>query len=235
MLPKIDRVTFTEKLPTSEEQVVFRQMTVREEKILLTCKEVDSYRVKLDAILQVLNRCIISSQTKVEDMTITDVEYLFLKIRSVSVSNISTVSFVDTEDKITRKFDINLDKLEVKSSSEKNTGLIAVNDKISIKMRYPTASMIVNDSSEGINEDLDSIIARCVVEIYDGDTIISASSVDKTEMIEWLDGAPPLVMKEIGTFFDSMPRLYYKIEYVNEIGNKRSVELTSLEDFFSWR
>jgi hypothetical protein len=29
--------------------------------------------------------------------------------------------------------------------------------------------------------------------------------------------------------------LYHKIEYTNELGNDRSIELTNLKDFFMWR
>ena len=41
--------------------------------------------------------------------------------------------------------------------------------------------------------------------------------------------------EKVQKFLLSVPKLEYKIEYTNELGNKRSIVLSSLNDFFTWR
>ena len=53
--------------------------------------------------------------------------------------------------------------------------------------------------------------------------------------LEFLDQLPVNSFEKIREFFEKMPKLYHKIEYKNELGNDRSIELKNLKDFFMWR
>jgi hypothetical protein len=65
--------------------------------------------------------------------------------------------------------------------------------------------------------------------------IFSASDYSDKELEEFLDQLPVTSFETIREFFEKMPKLYHKIEYTNEQGNIRSIELNNLKDFFMWR
>ena len=77
-------------------------------------------------------------------------------------------------------------------------------------------------------------IVNCIDSIYDEDNVYVASEFSEAEITEFLDGLDVMSFEKIRQFFESVPRLYHKIEYTNSIESKRTIELTSLKDFFMW-
>src|SRR6185369_15821583 len=94
-LPILKHPVHKATLPSSGKTVQFRPMVGLEEKILLTARESDDTRDALAAVRQVVNNCVLDVNVSVDDMTTFDLEWLFLQIRSASISNISKVWLVD--------------------------------------------------------------------------------------------------------------------------------------------
>jgi hypothetical protein len=78
-------------------------------------------------------------------------------------------------------------------------------------------------------------IINCIDTIVTEEEIYPASEYTDKELEEFLDQLPVNSFDLIRQFFEKMPKLYHKIEYTNELGNDRSIELTNLKDFFMWR
>ena len=55
------------------------------------------------------------------------------------------------------------------------------------------------------------------------------------EVDEFVDNLPTSVIKDFELFFDTMPKMYHKLEYKNKKGTDRVIELKTLEDFFTFR
>ena len=91
MLPKIKHPTFEFVVPSTKKKETFRPFLVREEKILLIAKSSDDKMDVLRALKQVVNNCAISKTFDIDKLALFDLEYLFLKLRAVSVSNIAKV------------------------------------------------------------------------------------------------------------------------------------------------
>jgi hypothetical protein len=70
---------------------------------------------------------------------------------------------------------------------------------------------------------------------YDGDSITHFKDCKPGEIDEFVDNLPTNMIKEFETFFETMPRLYHKLEYKNKKGTERIIELKTLEDFFTLR
>ena len=112
-LPKINQPTFDLIIPSTKKRLKVRPMTVKEEKLLLIAKSSTESRDHIEAIRQVVNNCIVGSEN-VDMMCLFDLEYLFLKIRANSVSNIAKAAYKDHGDGKIYQFDIDLNTLEVK-------------------------------------------------------------------------------------------------------------------------
>lgn len=236
MLPKINVALFNETIPSTEQSVQIRQMTVKEEKILLVAKESESYVDKLLAIKQVVNNCLITPYD-VDNLTIFDMEYLFLKIRSSSISNIVKLSFQDKEDNEIREFDVDLNQIKVKFP-ETNYNHISVTDKIIFDMKYPSVTLYKNKelwNNVKKSAFMETVVASCINKIYDGDNTIDPSAMKANEITEWIDQCPVATMEQIKLFFDNLPSLYYEINYTNNNSKERKIVLSSLEDFFTFR
>ena len=84
-LPKIDLPIMEVELPSNGKKVKIRPFTVKEEKILLVAQESDEPAAEMLAIKQILTNCIIDAD--IEELPVFDMEFLLLKLRSVSVDN----------------------------------------------------------------------------------------------------------------------------------------------------
>lgn len=211
-------------------------MLVKEEKILLMAKSGGDPRDALNAVKQVVNNCIIDDKIDVDNLTTFDIEYLFLKIRSYSINNISKVAYIDSEDNETYNFEVNLDEVTM-HFPEKIDKKIKINDDIVVVMKYASASLMTNEdfTKIDVNKYFDMLIAHCVDKIYDGDEEYDLKDVSKEELQKYLEEEfDPMSYDKMRKFVINMPRLHYEIKYTNSKGTERKILLTSLVDFFTF-
>jgi len=185
----------------------------------------------IDACKQIIENCSLET-LNVSKLAVFDLEYIFLKLRAMSVNNICKLSFEDSEDSKTYDFDVDLNTVEITKNPEHRT-IIDVTDEIKIKMRYPTVD--ISDKIKGLESEvaiLDQLMINSVESIYDKETVYEDYS--EKELVDFLDNLDGKVYAKIRNFFETMPKLYYKIEYTNSLGTKREIELRTLKDFFTW-
>ncbi len=210
-------------------------MLVKEEKILLIAKSGGDPRDALSAVKQVVNNCILDDKINVDNLTTFDIEYLFVKIRAYSISNISKVAYIDSEDNETYDFEVNLDDVIVKFP-ENIDKKIKVNDDITVIMKYATASLMTDENftQTDINKYFDMLIAYCIDKIYEGDEEFDLKDVSKEELQKYLEEQfDPVSYDKMRKFVMNMPRLHYEINYTNSKGTERQIPMTSLVDFFT--
>jgi hypothetical protein len=235
-LPKINHPLFDLVIPSSKRKIKVRPMLVREEKLLLIAKSSEDAKDVLSAVKQVVNNCIMNEDIDVDKLAIFDIEYIFVKIRAFSISNISKVSYKDNEDGEIYDFDVDLDNVEVifPENIQKN---IRVTDNIAIVMKYAEASLY--DDAEFSNSDpstfYDEMVIRCIDSIYEGDTKFDPNSVSKDELKEYLASFDINVYDNMRKFVASSPTLNYEINYKNSKGSDRKIVMSSLNDFFTLR
>ena len=83
-LPDIATPTYTLTVPSTKKKVKYRPFLVKEQKVLIVALENEDQEQILDAIRQTIQNCLIT-KTKVEDLALFDIEYLFLQIRARSI------------------------------------------------------------------------------------------------------------------------------------------------------
>ena len=234
-LPKIDYPIINIKVPSLKKDFRFRPFLVKEEKLLLMAKESDNASDILLAIKQIVTNCSLDDNLKIDKLALFDLEYIFLKLRAVSVDNVVKVAYKDYEDNKVYDFDVNLDKIEVKFP-EKNDPKIKISEKTGIMMRYPSASLYEdNDFLNANKEQFFELIIRCVDSIFVNDEIYEAKEHNKKEIAEFLEGLSVKTFNQIQEFLINVPKMEHTIEYKNSLGNDRKITLSSLNDFFSLR
>ena len=140
-LPKIDKPLFEVTIPSLDRKIKLRPFAVREEKILLMAQQSTDDKEIILAIKQVLNNCIVDPNFDIDSLATFDLEYLFLKLRARSVSNVINVSYRDNEDDKVYDFEIDLDEVDMLKKPEVSN-VIMITDTIGIKMKYPSVTII---------------------------------------------------------------------------------------------
>jgi hypothetical protein len=235
-LPKISHPIFDVIVPSTKKKLKIRPMLVKEEKILLMAKASDDTTAILPAIKQVVNNCIVDNDVDIDRLALFDIEYLFVKIRSFSVSNISKVSYRDNSDNKIYDFEVDLDAVEVlfPEKLEKN---IKLTDTTGIIMKYPDASLYSDEEflSSPPEEIIENLITRCIDKVYDGDEMFDTKTFTLNEVKEFIEQLDVNTYEKMKTFLTDLPKLYYKIEYKNSKDEDREIIMSALNDFFTLR
>jgi hypothetical protein len=229
-LPKIDQPLFDLIIPSNGKKVTFRPFLVKEEKILLIAQSGGDGEM-IRAIKQIINNCVIED-INVDDLATFDLEYMFLKLRAKSVNNLIKLSYRDNEDEELYDFEVDLDKIEVEMPKDINPK-IKINETVGMTMKYPSAG-ISDKISEFENEVelLTFFITNCIDTIYDEETVYVASDYSAKELNEFLDSLDVSTFDKIREFFEKIPKMRHVINYTNKLGNERTIELSSIRDFF---
>jgi hypothetical protein len=234
-LPKLMHPTFELTVPSVKQKVKFRPFLVKEEKLLLMAKQSGEQADIVNVLKQVINNCDIESVLNIDQLASFDIEFLFLKLRAKSINNIIDLAYTDFEDDEVYKFQLDADEIQINFNQEhKNT--IALSDTSGIVMKYPSMDLM---SKVLENNDVSSwlflMIKGCMDQYYEDDKIVMFKDSKPEEIDEFIDNLPTTVIKQFETFFDTMPKLYHKLEYTNKKGTDRVIELRTLEDFFTLR
>jgi hypothetical protein len=235
MLPKLNHPIHNIEVPSLKKKKNFRPFLVKEEKILLMAKESDDSNDILVAVKQIVNNCSLDPNFNIDDLALFDLEYIFLQLRAVSVDDVLTVSYRDNQDEKIYDFDIKLKDIKIDIPKE-TKNIIKITDDIGMIMKYPSTKLY--EDKEFLNEKDEQIfklIVRCVDKIYKGDEIYDLRDYSSSEIEDFLENLSVKVFEQVQTFFENCPKLHHTIKYKNSLGNERTIELNSLNDFFTWR
>jgi len=233
-LPKIDYPVLECEQPSNKKKVKFRQMLVKDEKILLMAKTSESNVDIMRAVKQVVNNCVLSDDFDVDKATIFDIEYIFLRIRSQSVNNISKVSYRDLEDDKVYDFEIPLDEIKVEFP-EQVSNTVRINETIGFTLNYPSGNTYDDEKiMNGGDDTLERIIVNCIDKIFNGDEMIDAKTTPKDELIEFVNSLDVKTYENVRKFLSSMPYIKHTIKYTNALGKEKVINLTTLTDFFTF-
>ena len=101
-LPKINTPTYELVLPSTGKKIKYRPFLVREEKILIMALESEDMKQITDAIVEILDACIITRGVKLSNLSTFDMEYLFLNVRGKSVGETIEVNLLCPDDEKTQ-------------------------------------------------------------------------------------------------------------------------------------
>lgn len=231
-LPKIEYPVTNIKIPSTKKSFMFRPFLVKEEKLLLMAKEEKNTADYLSAIKQVVNNCCLDKNLNINSLAVFDLEYLFLKLRAISVDNVVKLSYIDKEDSKEYNFELDLNTIEVTFPDKINND-IKLSDTTGILMKYPSASLYDDKEFLSLEKDyMFELIIKCMDKIYEGDSIYETKDYSKQNLMEFLDNLSIKTFEDIQKFLLNVPKLKHEINYKNSLGNDRKIVLESLNDFF---
>ena len=227
-LPKLNTPVYEAILPSTEKVIKFRPFLVKEEKVLLTAMEDGSQTALMNAIKTILKNCV-QGKINVDRLPLFDIEYLFLKLRSKSVGEISEIGLkcTDTECGGVNQISINMDEIEV-NKPEGHNRKIMISDEIGVMMSYPVIKTAGITEEDGLE-----IVKDCIEMVFTEEETHERDSFTKKELDEFIDSMDTKQFGKIKEFFDTMPKLQHTINYKCEkCGEDKEVTLQGLDSFF---
>ncbi len=232
ILPTIELPQYNLKVPSSGKNITYRPYLVKEEKILLMALESNDSTQIVDAINNIVLECT-QGNIQLDDLTIFDVEYIFIKIRAKSVGETIEMEYYCTDEncKETTPVKVNFDNVEV-VGLENNDMRYDLGNKLIIDLKYPSSNS--RQTLEGV-DDKDIIVtsvANMIKTIYYGDDIYDATNISLDEIVEFLGNLNITQFNPLIGAAISIPHINYDIEWKCKCGFENKISYTSLRDFF---
>ena len=222
-LPKIEHPTFTTVLPSGA-KATYRPFTGREQKVLLFAKESGDTSDVIRGLIDVIGAC--CPGLNPADLTIFDLEFLFLMIRAKSVG--SRVEIKVTDDGKQYDAVVEIDKAMVEAPKATKSPKIEVAPGVIVVLKFPTARDVSNMPKSADEWDY---LAASVSSVTSGEDVTSAADVSRDELKEWLKTLPLSAVAPMRDFFESKPKIYLEATYTvgDEVRKKR---VSGVGDFF---
>ena len=236
-LPKVNTPTYELVLPSTGKKLKYRPFLVREEKILIMALESENVKQITEAVIEILESCILTKDFEINDLATFDLEYLFLNVRSKSVGETVEINVTCPDDnKTTVPMSIDLDSIKVKKTKG-HSNIIKLDDKYSMKLKYPSMIQFIENNFDveetNVNQSL-SMLSGCIDMVYDEEESWEASDCSQEELDGFIDQLNTKQFKEVEKFFDSMPKLSHKVKVTNpKTGVESDIVLEGLAAFFS--
>jgi hypothetical protein len=208
---------------------------VKEEKILYMALESGEEKIIQEAVCNILDSCILTSNVDAKKLASYDIEYLFLQLRSKSVGESVELNLrhgADIECKHITEMTIPYGNIGV-TFNEKHQNNIKIDDKYGIKLRDPSYFDITNTINENQDElqNIFNIIVNCVECVYDEENVYDEFT--KEEMNDFLSNLTQSQFENIKNFFDTLPKLEHEISWTcEECGKEEKLKLEGLQSFF---
>ncbi len=239
-LPKISTPTYELELPSTGKKIKYRPFLVKEEKILILALESENVKEITNSVKSILKDCISTRGTKIDNLPIFDIEYLFLNVRGKSVSEaLDLVVTCPDDNKTTVPVKIYIDEIKV-VKDPKHLNDIKLDDKLTLRLKYPSLDEFIKNNFDFSSRDEDAlqqsfeIIASCIDQVYNEEESWSASDCTKKELLEWVETLNTNQFKLIENFFSTMPKLSHTIKVTNPNTKVESdVVLEGLASFFA--
>ena len=227
-LPKIEHPLLTTTVPVAQRDIRYRLMTVKEEKMLLLAKESEDIEQAVLSIQQVLTNCV---QDDIEDLSLTDVEFLLLKIRSGSINNVIEFAINDPETEERVELEVDLNDVKVRHHETHNPK-VRISEDVMVVMRYPSIEdyPLMVEAVKSQQAQL-KLLITCMDTVASGDEIYKLEDFTKEDIEEFFDQFTEDNMNDLAQFFETIPTVYFEVPYMNSNGEQKTFVIEGLENF----
>lgn len=236
-LPKLSTPTYTLEIPSTGKKIKYRPFLVKEEKILLISSKTEDSTVIVENLNNILRNCIQSTDLDIDTLTSYDAQWIFLKLREVSMG-----SKIDARVKcpITQKYfdaELSLENAElVKTPNRKNKIVLDQASGVGVVLRDLSLSEIYSQIELSKTDEYKatmSLLAMCVVEVFDKDNIYPAAQSSIDEVIDFLENLQKEQFDKINEYFESAPKIRLEESLFSPHANEFiKLVLDNFMDFF---
>ena len=241
-LPIIETPMYTTQLPMCGNEIRYRPFLVGEQKALLIAQDGDDKENTLKEIFRLLESC--TEGVDIQTLHQTDLEYLFIKLRIVSVGETSDVGMECNNCGQENQVSIEFEKYDFIPPEKEVNKIQKLTDTISVELRLPSLlelskiNKIYNinaDDDESLEnpEVMFAILNKMIDKIINGDEVITRDDFTNEELDKFLEGMTIDMLSSILEYVQHQPKMVVPCEFKCshcEHDNKMLIE--GLENFF---
>ena len=234
MLPQIATPEYDMIVPSTGKPITYRPYLVKEEKILLIALESEDDTQIENAVVRLIEDCV-KDDIDVNMLTMFDVEYIFISLRSKSVGEgIKLRTKCESCDQ-PNEVKVNLDDVEIIGKDNTEVQTVKLSDDLSVVMHWPyVINKLTTKEKTNQVESIIAVVAKCIETIYYGEDTYAAKDSTSREVKEFVENLASDQFEKLGDVIASMPYVSYDMNYKCEhCEQENHVELKGLSDFFT--
>lgn len=237
-LPKVVTPTYKTTLPSTGETIEFRPFTVKEQKALLIAKESNDEEQMIRAVRDLISASV--TGVDVNDLTLFDFEYLFLKTRAKSVGETADIKIKCKHCDHYTEMTLNIDDLQIDPQPKRGKDLaVTLFNDVGVVMRYPrftsTLELFRSNANKSDAETTFDTIVNSIESVFDENGVYAADDHTREELVDFLDALDGLSLQKLTSFFNEMPVVSLAVNFrcTNEECKETNTEtLRGLKNFF---
>jgi hypothetical protein len=232
-LPILESPKYTVEIPSTKKAVEYRPFLVKEEKILLMAQESKDSREMLNAMKDIIRACTFE-KVDVNALTSFDLEYVFLKLRSKSVGEVSHVNIRCSSCEAPNPVAINLDEIAVKFDDSVSK-TIMITDVVGVNMRYIRVKDMsaLTDDKKSQGDLINDVVIASIESIFDAEKVYPVENSSKPELITFINSLNRAQMQKIEAFITAAPALKQTVQFkCKNCGHDNTLELAGTQAFF---
>lgn len=233
ILPTIAVPQYSLIVPTTQKEIKYRPYLVKEEKLLMIAMESQDNKQIEQSIIDIIQACV-NSDIDVNSLTSVDVEYIFLKLRSVSVGEKIELLKSCQECETDNEISVNLENVEVNNLDPDEDSNIQLGNNLIVKLSRPSVSDSLGEiDNKSETEILIDSVVIAIDKIWYGEDVYNASDIPKTEIKEFVENLNSSQFSSLIDYLVSAPYVVYKGSFAcKNCGTKNDYEFDGLLDFF---
>lgn len=226
---KISQIKYDDILPSSGDKIKLTPFRVGDEKVLLEASESKDFDHIYGAIKSVVSNCV--EGIDVDKIETYDLEYLFLRLRTKSVGETSTIGVACIECESMNKIQINLDDVKV-VKDDRHSPRVKIQDDLMFEMKFPKEQLAaeVSNATDAMLE----IVVASITRVYHGEEVIDVDPTDRADLRKLIESMSKDQFAKIQEFFDTMPKLSKTIEFTcGSCAKEQKTKLEGIQTFLS--
>lgn len=228
-LPKLETAKYDVVVPSTGQEVQIRPFLVKEEKLLLLAQESNNAKQIVRTMQEIIEACSFK-KINTKELTSYDVEFLFLRLRAISVGETADLKFKCEKDGVENDVQINLMDIEVKYPEKKVSERIQLTDDIGVVLKpLSLDTMAEIDNSDDVIKN----IAVIIDSVYDKNEVYPAKDTPSKDLHEFIESLNHSQIEMIQEYLTSQPKLSHTVEFkCVECGHVNKITLEGLQSFF---
>ena len=212
-------------------KVRFRPFLVKEEKILLMAVENNVETEMINALIQIVQACMVTKEVDVTKLPVWDFEWLWLNIRSKSIGETIQLRLKCPDDETqVVDYTFNIDNVKPDLNKKIDTN-VKFSENYGVIMRIPTVREVANKKT--IIDLSVNLMKDCIAQIYNGDEIFETKDIEPKELDQFIENLTMPQFKKIRAYFEQLPIISHTIKYKNpKSGVEHKMLLQGASDFF---
>lgn len=219
-------------LPISKKTIEYRPYLVKEEKILMMAMESSDQKMIMKAVQDIIRACTFE-KVDVRKLPSSELEYIFLKLRSKSVGESAKIKYPCKSCETMNDIAINLEEVEIDTSKLKDNKIM-LTDTVGVIMKLPDTNSISKVVGQGSEiQAMFDVISGCIDALFDDNGTYEAKDIEKKDLDSFVESLNSQQFKKISEYLEGVPRLSKAYDFKCEsCGTDNHIEITGLQNFF---